>query len=183
MKFLEICRCRNEEKNIKKYKNTAHNSEFKLYLRDWLCEVFIRRTNTKEISEKKKKYHKTSSTQNKFVFAFYGFAHWVAYYRRFLLLISWESKRLHVAFDAWWISGYSKRSLKGLLRGNKNYGWSLIRWPLYSECFMHATLQFFLMSDGRANQREELELKFDKKLQKMIWRWKGTCKRQLMMHF
>lgn len=40
MKFPEICRCRNQEKNIKKYtQQAAHNSESKLYLRGCFCET------------------------------------------------------------------------------------------------------------------------------------------------
>ena len=82
MKFPEICRCRNEEKNIKKYiQQAAHNSESKLYLKDL---PFVKLLQTE--NERKKKFRKKNHKKiNLFVrFPYSGlFIHWVAYYRRF----------------------------------------------------------------------------------------------------
>ena len=93
MKFPEICRCRNEEKNIKKYiQQAAHNSESKLYLKDL---PFVKLLQTE--NERKKKFRKKKSHKNQLIcsLSLFGSVHSLSGVLSSILFLISRRSRLH----------------------------------------------------------------------------------------
>lgn len=150
-----------KKKISKKYtQQAAHNSESKLYLRDCLCKTSSNGKRMREEILKRITKHRS--------FSLFGsvHSHWVAYYRRFLFLISRRS-RLLFSLHLWWIQVTVSDPLhKGFMSYKRCHGWSISK-PL-SRLFHACDVSvFFCLWDAVMSGWQRQSKRKDEK----FWQW------------
>lgn len=161
MKFPEICRCRNEEKNTYK----QHTTESKLYLKDLpLWNFFKRKTN------ERRNFEKITKNQVICSFSLFGSVHSLSGVLSSISVLNFSSDRdftLRCIFDG---SIYSKRSLlEGFMRYKYPRGWSTATVSMRLKKWCNFFPPPSMMSGWQKAIKEKRRKKFWQRTENMKW--------------